>query len=315
LEQQSPRKLLSNRWKAVIHLILIASGVVILWFGFSGYREAESHLTPKSVSVRGYHRRDGTYVAPYNRRPPGGAIHDRPYENQMFWYSLLMVMGGGLVIIPIGMMARTKMRNRSQGFEKLQEKVRAYRDVVKEEIELDNALISTCWQKVGEGHGASGLLICAYADVIARATIENYRSRNESELPSSPEKIKAAIIEVAELIITKPENDSALEILKMLYTSLARFLPEPQAIVATECNRGRFSADPNHPGLRKSEEAQQVEAGVEAEEDRLAQEFDDITLELLESELAKATRERDGAERELLEFIDELNHDHTDLTK
>lgn len=43
----------------------------------------ESRLTPKSVSVRGYTRDDGTYVNSYNRRPPGSVIRDKPIEREI----------------------------------------------------------------------------------------------------------------------------------------------------------------------------------------------------------------------------------------
>lgn len=98
--------------RLIISLVLIALGALIFWKSLAAYNEAKSHLTPASVSVSGYTRRDGTYVRPYNRRPPGGAIHDRPYEDAMSLYSLLMVVGGGLVILPIGMMLRGKTQKK-----------------------------------------------------------------------------------------------------------------------------------------------------------------------------------------------------------
>lgn len=36
----------------------------------------ENQLTPYSVSVNGYHRKDGTYANSYNRRPPGSLDRD-----------------------------------------------------------------------------------------------------------------------------------------------------------------------------------------------------------------------------------------------
>ncbi len=41
---------------------------------------AKYESTPKSVSVSGYYRSDGTYVHPYHRRPPGAAQYDAPFE-------------------------------------------------------------------------------------------------------------------------------------------------------------------------------------------------------------------------------------------
>ena len=136
-------------------------------------------------------------------------------------------------------------------------------------------------QEFGKGYGPSGLLVCKYSDILANATIENSRSRNEAELPSSPEEIKQAIIEIAKLAIKGPENESTRELLKMIYISLSRFLPEREASLVTERNLWWLSGDPNHSGLRRSKEAAQLDAEIDAEEDRLAQEFDEIILELL----------------------------------
>lgn len=41
---------------------------------------ANINMTPKSISVSGYYRNDGTYVRSYNRRPPGAVLNDRPFE-------------------------------------------------------------------------------------------------------------------------------------------------------------------------------------------------------------------------------------------
>ena len=68
----------------------------------SSYKEAGKHLTPYSVSVRGYYRSDGTYVRPHNRRPPGSVIHDAPYERKRMYMGLLFfvcLIGGGSSII------------------------------------------------------------------------------------------------------------------------------------------------------------------------------------------------------------------------
>ncbi|MEO9210446.1 MAG: KTSC domain-containing protein [Ginsengibacter sp.] len=55
----------------------------------SSYNEAGTHLSSWSVHVHGYYRRDGTYINPYHRRPPGGVKHDAPYERKQFWMGFL----------------------------------------------------------------------------------------------------------------------------------------------------------------------------------------------------------------------------------
>ena len=98
-----------SKKKIFVYLVLVILGALIFWKGLSANKEAETYLTPASVSVSGYTRHDGSYIHPYNRRPPGGAIHDRPYENAIFLYKMMMVIGGGLVILPAtGLMLRIK---------------------------------------------------------------------------------------------------------------------------------------------------------------------------------------------------------------
>ena len=63
----------------LISLLLPLVGLAIFLPSLRAYLEAGRHLTPASVSVSGYFRRDGTYVRPYYRRPPGGVAHDAPY--------------------------------------------------------------------------------------------------------------------------------------------------------------------------------------------------------------------------------------------
>jgi len=196
----------------------------------------------------------------------------------------------------------------------LHEKVQAYKNSASNEIEIDNTLLSACRSEFGEGYGPSGLLVGAYADVIAKATIEDSRSRRKSQLPASPERIKQAIIEVAESAISRQqEHDPAIELLKIVYSSLARFLPESQALVVKERNLAWLSENPHHPGLRRSKEAESIDAQVDAEEARLAQEFDDIIRTILRRNLASAKRERAQAEKQLLEAFYELSPDDPDL--
>ncbi len=75
----------------------------------STYIEAGKHLTPSSVSVRGYYRRDGTYIHPYNRRPPGGARHDVPYESTRtpFWREVVVTVIVGLAQASVPVAQRT----------------------------------------------------------------------------------------------------------------------------------------------------------------------------------------------------------------
>ena len=80
-------------WKAFFFKSFVWLVMPICIFGniksCSSYIDAGHHLTPYSVSVRGYYRRDGTYVNPYKRRPPGGVRHDIPYEDRRFYMGLL----------------------------------------------------------------------------------------------------------------------------------------------------------------------------------------------------------------------------------
>lgn len=55
--------------------------------------EALMHITPASVAVSGYYRRDGTYVHSYNRRPPGSVAHDAPYESAASRWGFVCLVG------------------------------------------------------------------------------------------------------------------------------------------------------------------------------------------------------------------------------
>ncbi len=48
----------------------------------STYIEAETYLTPYSVQVSGYYRKDGKYIRPHKRRPPGSVKRDAPWEEK-----------------------------------------------------------------------------------------------------------------------------------------------------------------------------------------------------------------------------------------
>jgi len=77
-----------------IYLAVLGIGIWIFCASHDSYCVAGSHLTPASVHVSGYYRRDGTYVHEYYRRPPGGVPHDAPYESTQSRCRFFMVVGG-----------------------------------------------------------------------------------------------------------------------------------------------------------------------------------------------------------------------------
>ncbi len=72
---------------------ILPIGLVLQIGGCALNVTAHYESTPKTVSVSGYYRRDGTYVHSYYRRPPGAAQHDAPYENA----AATKKIGGGFV--------------------------------------------------------------------------------------------------------------------------------------------------------------------------------------------------------------------------
>jgi len=91
----------------------------------STYIEAGEHLTPYSVSVRGYYRRDGTYINPYKRRPPGGAAHDVPYENTRTYMALLFfvcLIGDTISIVFFVNMGTSKIKRLQEINKEIQKK-------------------------------------------------------------------------------------------------------------------------------------------------------------------------------------------------
>lgn len=77
-------------------LVLLPLSIFILFISTSIYIEVGQSLTPFSVKVRGYYRGDGTYVRPHTRRPPGGAIHDAPYESKRSSCVIFILIGSGI---------------------------------------------------------------------------------------------------------------------------------------------------------------------------------------------------------------------------
>lgn len=201
----------------------------------------------------------------------------------------VLVIAALLALIFFIFLTHSKKKTR-----KIRELARVYKESASEEIQIIKKLLPTYRNSFSKGYGSSGLLVCVYADVVAKATIENLNSRSESELPSSPEEIKQAIIEIAESIFLEAadnapldflEKGSPLDLLKMAYSSLASFLPESKAQLVTERNRAWLSENLNHPGLRRFQKAVQLDAEVQVEETRLSNEFSAIIVDKEEKRL------------------------------
>ena len=91
----------------------------------TNYIEAGTKLTPYSVSVSGYYRKDGTYVHPYQRRPPGGVRHDAPYESQranMGILFFLCLIGGVGSIVVYAAMSMSEIGRRKQIIQEIEHK-------------------------------------------------------------------------------------------------------------------------------------------------------------------------------------------------
>jgi hypothetical protein len=78
------RKLLVGLWVAVAMSI-------------GGCFFSNANITPSSVSVSGYTRRDGTRVSGYSRRPAGSKGHDEPFE-LLRGRCVVVTIGGGIWI-------------------------------------------------------------------------------------------------------------------------------------------------------------------------------------------------------------------------
>lgn len=72
--------------------LIFPLSVFLFIISYNSYDEAGNHLTPYSVRVRGYTRRDGTHINAYHRRPPGSVKHDAPYESKRSLLSFIMLI-------------------------------------------------------------------------------------------------------------------------------------------------------------------------------------------------------------------------------
>jgi hypothetical protein len=61
--------------------VLLPLGIIILLISSVGLYKTTQYLTPTSISVKGYFRGNGVYIHSYKRRPPGGALHDAPFQS------------------------------------------------------------------------------------------------------------------------------------------------------------------------------------------------------------------------------------------
>jgi len=85
-------KILLYRFSKSKVYIILPICVVIILVSLYFYIEAGQHLTPYSVHVRGYYRSDGTYVSSYQRRPPGGVTHDKPYKSTRSLCTIVFIL-------------------------------------------------------------------------------------------------------------------------------------------------------------------------------------------------------------------------------
>lgn len=85
-------------------MVLLPISILSGFHSCSSYIEAGTHLTPYSVSVSGYYRKDGTYVGPYNRRPPGSVNKDAPWKRQRFLMGTLFICS---MLIGLGSLSYT----------------------------------------------------------------------------------------------------------------------------------------------------------------------------------------------------------------
>lgn len=93
----------------------------------SAYIEAGSHLTPKTVYVTGYSRSDGTHIDSYYRRPPGGAIHDAPYERKRMIMTILFLgclVFGAISIVNYIDISKRQIKKEINRFEEIEKQKR-----------------------------------------------------------------------------------------------------------------------------------------------------------------------------------------------
>jgi hypothetical protein len=85
------------RFGKIVPAILV--GIILSVGGCGGFIASRSAMTPASVKVSGYTRRDGSYVRPYSRRPPGSRAKDWPYELGACFSTLVFLVGVGITVV------------------------------------------------------------------------------------------------------------------------------------------------------------------------------------------------------------------------
>jgi len=84
--------------------------LTVFIFCFQSCSKNREKLSPRSVSVRGYHSSVAGHVRPSRRRPPGGPAHDRPYEANIILCALGALASGSFLVLQLVSEMKTRKK-------------------------------------------------------------------------------------------------------------------------------------------------------------------------------------------------------------
>jgi len=146
-----------------------------------------------------------------------------------------------------------------------------------------------------------------FCQVLLTSNLENFEARSESELPSTPNDVLVALRDCAEQALERGEDEATIQLLRTLYVSVAKFIPEADAKVVNERSLWHLAPDLNEESPSSEEEANRLREEILNEENRLDDEFDQVLTAIeQEQDNAEVVRLQKKVDRLKAEFEAEL---------
>lgn len=184
----------------------------------------------------------------------------------------------------------------------LHEAIERWRNAARRQIEDTNTVAKKAFEKFSDDYGEGARDVRKYCRVLSAATVENFESRSESDLHTTPGDILGAIADCAEVAMYRGEDADTIDLLRDLYVSLSNFLPEADSKILTDQNASMLAADLSEQTQSNEIEVQRVREEIRSETERLEEEFDqlidDIELKHSNAEIAGLQKRRDQLKAE-----------------
>jgi tetratricopeptide (TPR) repeat protein len=131
-----------------------------------------------------------------------------------------------------------------------------------------------------DDYGAAARVVRDYCQVLLASTIVNFESRSESDLNTTPENILGALADCAEIAVARGESESTIDLLRVLYVSVGRFIPEADAKLVTDRNAILLECDVTKEPFSNADKVEELCEQMVNEAQRLDEEFDQLLADI-----------------------------------